>query len=214
MLTGQIFLLRNFCPIVGPVTTGLRERKKAETRRELSAAAVRLCLARGYELVTVADIADAAGVSRRTFSNYFAGKAECVAAFGHHLADEIVELAGRAPAGTELGVVLRRGMHDFADRLDAGFDDFMLLMQREPDLMAAGIATEAVVVDQLAGVLAALSGTASSDIRVRAFAVCCISIVKISFDRWIADGRPDGTAGLDRLLERAFSVVNTSVFSA
>jgi AcrR family transcriptional regulator len=59
--------------------TGLRERKKADTRRALSDAAVRLTLERGLENVTREDIADVAGVSLRTFSNYFSSKYEALA---------------------------------------------------------------------------------------------------------------------------------------
>jgi AcrR family transcriptional regulator len=63
---------------------GLRERKKWETRLALSHATIRLCLERGWDAVTVDDIAEAANVSPRTFRNYFTGKAEAVAAV--HLA--------------------------------------------------------------------------------------------------------------------------------
>ncbi|GAA0590929.1 TetR family transcriptional regulator [Kutzneria viridogrisea] len=59
---------------------GLRERKKRETRAALSLAAIRLALQRGWENVSVEDIAEAANVSVRTFRNYFANKAEAVAA--------------------------------------------------------------------------------------------------------------------------------------
>lgn len=59
---------------------GLRERKKRETRLALSHAAIRLCLQRGWEHVTIPDIAAAANVSERTFRNYFANKAEAIAA--------------------------------------------------------------------------------------------------------------------------------------
>src|SRR5690349_2968531 len=62
------------------VETGLRERKRRETRAALSLAAIRLCLQRGWENVTVNDIAAAANVSPRTFRNYFSTKAEAVAA--------------------------------------------------------------------------------------------------------------------------------------
>ena len=58
--------------------SGLRERKKAETRAALSWAAIRLTVERGFDRVKVEDIADAAGVSPRTFNNYFAGKAEAI----------------------------------------------------------------------------------------------------------------------------------------
>ncbi|GAB0102076.1 TetR family transcriptional regulator [Nocardia sp. JMUB6875] len=53
---------------------GLRERKKADTRRALSDAALALMFERGLENVVREDIAARAGVSVRTFNNYFAGK--------------------------------------------------------------------------------------------------------------------------------------------
>lgn len=59
--------------------SGLRERKKADTRRALSDAALSLALERGFEAVTREAIADRAGVSLRTFTNYFAGKYEALA---------------------------------------------------------------------------------------------------------------------------------------
>src|SRR6188472_1015635 len=59
-------------------TGGLRERKKEATRRALHEAAVRLTVEHGLDEVTVEAIADAAGVSRRTFSNYFGGKEDAL----------------------------------------------------------------------------------------------------------------------------------------
>ncbi|MFF3074229.1 TetR family transcriptional regulator [Kitasatospora sp. NPDC057904] len=59
---------------------GLRERKKAETRAALSWAALRLVVERGLENVKVEDIAEAAGVSPRTFNNYFSSKGEAIVA--------------------------------------------------------------------------------------------------------------------------------------
>lgn len=58
---------------------GLRERKKADTRRALSDAALALALERGFDAVTREAIADVAGVSLRTFNNYFTGKYEALA---------------------------------------------------------------------------------------------------------------------------------------
>jgi AcrR family transcriptional regulator len=60
--------------------TGLRERKKRETRLALSRATIGLIVERGWDEVSVEDIAAAANVSERTFRNYFGSKAEAVAA--------------------------------------------------------------------------------------------------------------------------------------
>lgn len=59
--------------------TGLRERKKLDTRRALSDAALKLALDGGFDTVTREAIADLAGVSLRTFNNYFTGKYEALA---------------------------------------------------------------------------------------------------------------------------------------
>ncbi|MFI6047257.1 TetR/AcrR family transcriptional regulator [Nocardia sp. NPDC051321] len=58
---------------------GLRERKKLDTRMALSTAAVELAFERGMENVTREDIAARAGVSVRTFNNYFTGKHDAIA---------------------------------------------------------------------------------------------------------------------------------------
>ncbi|SEH92002.1 regulatory protein, tetR family [Mycolicibacterium rutilum] len=59
--------------------TGLRERKKLDTKRALSDAALKLVLERGVDSVTREAIAELAGVSLRTFNNYFTGKYEALA---------------------------------------------------------------------------------------------------------------------------------------
>ena len=61
-------------------TTGLRERKKAQTRTAISSAVMLLALDRGLDAVTVDDIAAAADVSVRTFHNYFGSKEEALIA--------------------------------------------------------------------------------------------------------------------------------------
>lgn len=62
-----------------PAAFGLRERKKADTRRALSDAALKLAFEHGLDDVTREAIANLAGVSLRTFNNYFTGKYEALA---------------------------------------------------------------------------------------------------------------------------------------
>jgi AcrR family transcriptional regulator len=69
---------------------GLRDRKKARTRDAISGAAIALFLQRGYEAVSVADIAAAANVSRRTLFAYFPTKDDLVL---HRFADHEDEAA-------------------------------------------------------------------------------------------------------------------------
>jgi len=73
----QIFLRCNKCYGHG-MAIGLRERKKQQTREALRRAAWDLFAERGYEATTLADIADAAGVSTRTIFAYFPSKEDIV----------------------------------------------------------------------------------------------------------------------------------------
>jgi len=69
---------------------GLREQKKRETRRALHHAALHLVHDRGLGEVTVEQIAAAAGVSPRTFFNYFPTKEEAVLGFTHDFVQRVV----------------------------------------------------------------------------------------------------------------------------
>jgi AcrR family transcriptional regulator len=59
---------------------GLRERKKQATRKALRDAALRLALECGPDNVRVDDIASAAGVSPRTYNNYFSSREQAIVA--------------------------------------------------------------------------------------------------------------------------------------
>ncbi|ATE54134.1 MULTISPECIES: TetR/AcrR family transcriptional regulator [Actinosynnema] len=68
-------------PQVGPARGGrppLSERRKAQTRLDIAREAVRLFEARGVAATSVEDIAEAAGISTRTFWRYCEGKEDCV----------------------------------------------------------------------------------------------------------------------------------------
>jgi len=88
------------------IETGLRERKRRQTRAALSLAAIRLCVQRGWEDVTVDDIAADANVSPRTFRNYFSTKAEAVAAGHRERMLRIAEGLRARPASEPLWVAI------------------------------------------------------------------------------------------------------------
>lgn len=99
------------------MATGLRERRKQEIRRTISSVAMELFAARGFDEVTISQIADAAGVSKMTVTNHFARKEDLVfdraEVIIHSLADAV---AARVP-GESLLVAVRR---DYEHRLAAG----------------------------------------------------------------------------------------------
>ena len=97
-------------------TTGLRERKKAETRDAISRAVMLLALERGFDAVTADDIAAAANVSVRTFHNYFGSKEEAlVAAWSSEFEVHLEELRAR-PADEPILVSLEHVLAGIAER--------------------------------------------------------------------------------------------------
>ena len=60
------------------MAAGLRARKKKRTREAIADAAMQLFLERGFEAVTIAEIAEAAEVDAKTIYNYFPSKADLV----------------------------------------------------------------------------------------------------------------------------------------
>ncbi len=90
--------------------TGLREWKKRATRYALSTATVRLCLRHGWDSVSVDDIAAEAKVSPRTFRNYFASKAEAVAAIHLERAMRIGDALRTRPADEPLWDAIRHAV--------------------------------------------------------------------------------------------------------
>ncbi|MFD4762427.1 TetR/AcrR family transcriptional regulator [Streptomyces sp. NPDC058439] len=84
----------------------LRERKKLQTRRRLLAAATELFAERGFDKVSVAEIAEAAEVSKMTVFNYFAGKEDLVLApMEEHVGDVARVVRDRASGQSVLAAV-------------------------------------------------------------------------------------------------------------
>jgi AcrR family transcriptional regulator len=82
--------------------TGLRERKKLATRAALGQAAWRLTIELGYEHARVEDIAAAAGVSTRTFNNYFSSKEDALLSVGEDRGARMVAALRARPEGEPL----------------------------------------------------------------------------------------------------------------
>lgn len=66
---------------------GLRERKRRETYRRIAETGMKLFITHGYEATTLDAIAEAAGISRRTFFHYFKSKDDVLLAFQSSMSD-------------------------------------------------------------------------------------------------------------------------------
>lgn len=101
----------------------LRERKRQQTRHELIGAAMRLFEEKGYEQTTVAEIAAAAGVSTKTFFNYFASKDEVLFPHLSRRIDAAVALIDRHGPDDRMADILVSAMqHMLADALTEEVD--------------------------------------------------------------------------------------------
>jgi AcrR family transcriptional regulator len=85
---------------------GLRERKKAQTRRRISDVATRLFITRGFEQVSVAEVAEAAEVSKMTVFNYFPRKEDLILDRHTELIDLLTDsIRGRAEGESPLAAL-------------------------------------------------------------------------------------------------------------
>jgi AcrR family transcriptional regulator len=173
-------------------TTGLRERKKAATRHALHEAALRLAAERGLEHVTVEAIADAANVSRRTFSNYFSGKEEALFHGDAEQLRRMLELLADQPADELPWTALGRVAEQLA--ADLGRDPSWLASRRQlrahPGLLARQVAAYTTIEGELTTELVKRLSGRDVALRARLLAACFLTTVRVATQQWIE--APDG----------------------
>jgi AcrR family transcriptional regulator len=168
-------------------TMGLRESKKRETRQSISDHATRLFLEHGFEDTTIAEIAAAARVAKKTVTNYFPHKEDL--AFDHHeefvasLADAV---RSRAPGESALAA-LRRVFTASIEAHDpvAGFagPDFVQMIAKSPTLTNRLRDLHDLREEALAGVLADATGAEPGGIAPRAAAALLGTAHRVLFGR-------------------------------
>jgi AcrR family transcriptional regulator len=99
------------------VATGLRERRKQEARQAISGVAMAMFAAKGFDEVTITQVADAAGVSKMTVTNYFPRKEDLVFDRAEVIIRSLADAAAARAPGESLLTAIRR---NYADRLAAG----------------------------------------------------------------------------------------------
>ena len=99
------------------MTTGLRERRKQEARQAISGVAMGLFADRGFDEVTIPQVADAAGVSKMTVTNYFPRKEDLVFDRAEAIITGLANAVTARASGESVLTAIRR---DYAERIAAG----------------------------------------------------------------------------------------------
>ncbi|MEU2023902.1 helix-turn-helix domain-containing protein [Streptomyces sp. NPDC016469] len=178
----------------GAVTTppGLRERKKQATREALREAALRLAIEHGPDRVRVEDIAEAAGVSPRTYNNYFASREQAIvsAVTADREARVAAAVTARAAEVRLADAVTEAVVEQYTDPGAHGREAVLLVTTR-PALRDAFLdATAGIEPPLTTAVAARLDDTPAPTARVLAASVA--AAVRIALEGWI---QPAGTAG-------------------
>ncbi|MEU3608537.1 TetR family transcriptional regulator [Streptomyces sp. NPDC035033] len=122
-----------------PARGGLRERKKKATRAALVEAAVRLAAEHGVEHVTVDAISAAAGVSTRTFFNYFDSRDEVFVMVGADSGVRVRQAVLAAPPALSPLDVLREALAAELEEVEQQQELWRLhaeVLGRNPQLLA------------------------------------------------------------------------------
>ena len=164
-----------------------RERNKVATRQALSAAALRLARKHGPQNVRVDDIAEAAGVSPRTYNNYFSSREQAiVVALVAERGARVAAALRKRPADEPLEhAVVGALIEQYSD--DGEPDRATLaLITSAPALQAEFLDTIAAIERPLADAIAARTGAADQgELRPEVLAAAVSGAARVAAERWL-----------------------------
>lgn len=185
---------------------GLRDRKKLEVRSRLAETAMRLFSQRGFDQVTVDEIAAASDVSRRTFFRYFPTKEAVVLARREEQLEQF-RSALAAPSEQPFETI-RAALFALADDYAARRGQILVeraLMKSAPSLVSHDLemdrAYEAAIAEHL---LAHSRHTVGDRRRARMVAAAMVAVVRVVLEEW---AERDGTLDLMRLGREALELL-------
>ncbi|MFI1400848.1 TetR/AcrR family transcriptional regulator [Streptomyces sp. NPDC020681] len=167
--------------------TGLREAKKRETRQLISDQATRLFMAQGFEETTIAEIADAARVAKKTVTNYFPRKEDMALDHQEAFVGSLANIVAARPAGESALTALRRAFEAAVAAQDpvAGFagPDFSRMIDDSPTLSVCLRSLHDRREEALTDALAEATGSSSADITPRTAAALLGAMHRVLFRR-------------------------------
>jgi AcrR family transcriptional regulator len=185
----------------------LRSKARESVRAQIAEVAFNVFAQRGFEAVTAAEVAEAAGISRASFFRYFDSKEDAVFVAQEAVGAEIAaELAGRPP-GEDAWTALRRafdaGVRTYS-RSPAGALARLRLIRCTPSLRAHQLDRLGQWRELIAAALAARLGMATPDVRVEALAGAALGALDAATARW---AQADGADDLIELIDAAFGAI-------
>ena len=179
--------------------SGLRQRKRAATRGAITATARALTAERGLNGYTVEEVCDAAGISRRTFFNYFPTKEDAIIGHaGDDIPAEVIEdfIAGGADSpGGDISPTLFRDLVRFSLRLAEGMTaseeetrQLIGVVHKEPQLILKIIGVTEQREAQFARDVARREGVAADHPVVQMAVVLLSTIARKSSMAYFSDG--------------------------
>jgi len=167
---------------------GLRERKKEQTRQAIADTAVALFAQRGFEAVTVAQIAEAANVAPQTVFNYFPTKEDLVlGTFDESVPQRFADAVRCCPPGQSVIAAVRPLVFEHFDHALAT-EDFEAvattaqLIEASPALQARQRADAARFAGSLTAAIAETFGASPTDIEPLLVGYATISIYEAVFE--------------------------------
>jgi AcrR family transcriptional regulator len=184
--------------------TGLRERKKRATRTLIADTAMRLFAERGFDQTTVAEVAEAAGVSVKTVFNYFPAKEDLFfdkdEEVKQHWLDAVADQRSGEPV---LAGLRRRELSRFASHPNGPSTQFRKVFAGSTHLQARG---ERMWADHEDAVAAALAERLDDDLTARVLAHQVLSTHRMVV-RMVEVWTRQGTAPVE-VRDRALDLIN------
>ena len=169
---------------------GVMVRWEPNALGRLQQAAFELFAERGFEQVTVAEIAERAGLTERTFFWYFTDKREVLFAGAAVLRDLMVSAVANAPESAAPIAAIAAAL----DAAGAMFDGYGAGARRRQAIITAHAELRERELIKLAGLATALADALRQrgvgDPAASLTAEAGIAVFKIAFERWVA--APDG----------------------
>ncbi|MFI9384739.1 TetR family transcriptional regulator [Kutzneria sp. NPDC052558] len=189
------------------MTKGLRARARLAMRTEIAETAFALFIERGFEQTTVDEIAEAAGLSRRSFFRYFPSKEDTVFGLLNDLGEELAAAVAARPAAEPPWTALRAACSVLLTPMLHRADDAMALMRLingTPSLRARHQDKQ----DRWRGLLIhALTARSVPPLQADVLASSALAIFDVVCRQWLAVGPSVEPA---RLMDEAFGVLTHS----